>query len=329
MVEYDEYIELINFLVDKKRASFKAVAESFSSSIVDTQRKLKRLAEIGAPFYVCETGVQLKDSQFLDVLSREVIVKNISARTSANIYLLLDTDSTNKYLRQIKFTQEAENIIAIAEYQSSGVGRRGKRWVSPFGTNIYFSLRTTICKPIGEIGSISLVVGMAVIKTLTNLKVEHLMLKWPNDVYCDGKKLSGILIEVVRQHKNYIDLIIGIGINVSMGKGEAEEIDQKWTDIASIKKNIPVARSEIIFTLINTLIEYIKQYEQIGFSSFIREWCEVDFLYGKPVVVTTSDGGKKYGVAAGVSTKGELIMQQDGETFTVSSGEVSVRVHNA
>ena len=80
--------------------------------------------------------------------------------------------------------------------QTAGKGRRGRRWVSPFGRNIYLTYGRFIGRQLSELGGLSLVVGMLVVDVLRSMGLERVGLKWPNDIVLDGGKLGGILIEL-------------------------------------------------------------------------------------------------------------------------------------
>ena len=322
MMEYDEYLGLINYLRSVRYSSVGQVA-AFCAKKSDTINDLiNSLIALGAPIERCEKGIRLQESRFVDALSHAEITKNITNQRIIDLHLLVNTQSTNKYLRQLASDVKACGAVAVAESQSAGVGRSGKRWISPFGAAIYFSLRTTVNTPVDRLSAISLVIGLCVIKTLATFNLENLTVKWPNDIYYNAKKLSGILIETVKQEANSVDLIIGIGINVRMNN--KIEIDQDWIDVYSINESFSTPRNKIIATLINNLYEYIACYEKSGFEYFMGEWHKRDFLYGKDVVLSGRELSRS-GVAHGVSKKGELLVNRDGGLLVVSSGEVSVR----
>src|SRR5690606_24832878 len=103
-------------------------------------------------------------------------------------------DSTNALaLRQLGYLEPP--YVVLAEAQSMGRGRRGRHWVSPYGTNLYFSQVIRIDRSSTQLQALSLVVGLVVLRTLRQLGVREIGLKWPNDLLASGKKIAGILLE--------------------------------------------------------------------------------------------------------------------------------------
>ncbi|TKW77880.1 MAG: biotin--[acetyl-CoA-carboxylase] ligase, partial [Bradyrhizobium icense] len=128
-----------------------------------------------------------------------------------------------------KIVERPEIKEQLAERQSAGRGRRGRPWVSPFAENLYYSLVLRIDGGMRQLEGLSLVVGLAVMRTLQAFGLKDVGLKWPNDVLADGRKITGILLELVGDPADVCHVVLGIGINVNMQGNE--QIDQQWASM--------------------------------------------------------------------------------------------------
>lgn len=166
------------------------------------------------------------------------------------IELFDSIDSTNDCLLEKK---ELSRAVCIAEHQTRGKGRLGRQWYSPRGENIYFSYRCHLSKPMGEIGNLSMLIAELVCRVLNQFGIDDgLVVKWPNDVLFDGKKLAGILIEVQAGKDNSSYVVVGVGLNVNQTSDIDSHISQPWTSMQLIK-GCHFDRNKIIALLINEL----------------------------------------------------------------------------
>ncbi|KRW70391.1 biotin--protein ligase [Pseudomonas sp. TTU2014-105ASC] len=237
---------------------------------------------------------------------------------SLNLY---DTiDSTNAEALRLLPDKDGEPFIVVAEAQTSGRGRRGRTWISPFGQNLYCSFALKVGGGTKQLAGMSLVVGLAVMQTLRRLGVEA-GLKWPNDLYVDGRKIAGILLELTGDPADLCHVVIGVGVNVNMVS--AEGIDQPWT---SIKEQVGmVDRNELLLALTETLKQYLARHFDEGFSALRAEWEASHIWQGRNCTLST--GSSEYsGVVIGVDLQGGLRMTLDGCEHSFSGGELSLRL---
>ncbi len=225
-------------------------------------------------------------------------------------HFIIDTvesiDSTNNYLNN--HNKSAIPHICIAEHQTSGRGRFSREWYSPFGKNIYFSMQYSIKQDISQLGGLSLAVGMIVCKAIEKAckLPNRLMLKWPNDITYNGKKLAGVLIEIRAEVNGNCSVIIGIGINVNMPITNKVTFNQEWASIMQITGS-PQDRNNICAILIDKLTLGIEQYLITGFKSYMPEWKKRDSLFGKMIQI--QDGNEIFkGIATGVDLQGHLLI---------------------
>lgn len=229
--------------------------------------------------------------------------------------------STNDYLLNEERTKKTS--VCVAEMQTAGRGRLGRSWVSPFGKNIYFSLRFHFKKDISELAGLSLMVSLSILKTLKHLKLP-LFVKWPNDVVCDQGKLSGTLIELKAESNGGCEAVIGIGVNVNMLPKGVKGITQPWTSLQQLSGEYH-DRNAILSVLINTLISDLNQFEAKGFSVFQKDWMQHHYHAHQSVTLSFAETVVK-GEAMGVNELGHLLLKLKNEkTQAFASGDVSLR----
>ncbi len=240
------------------------------------------------------------------------------------------TDSTNSLVRGEMSGDQAYRMC-LAEYQSAGRGRRGRAWVSPFGSNLYLSVATTFYSGFESLGGLSLAVGVAVAKALEAEHVRDLGLKWPNDVWVREQKIAGILIEIEGEQGGPLTLIIGVGVNVNMEPAEQWEIDQPWTSMLLEKKREsenflgPCDRNRLAGRIAGQLVSTIEQFKREGFGQYRDNWLALDVLLGQQVVVK-GISRELAGVYRGVDNQGHALLEQaDGSRQVLGGGELSLR----
>jgi BirA family biotin operon repressor/biotin-[acetyl-CoA-carboxylase] ligase len=268
--------------------------------------------------------------QPLELLNRDKIFEYLDATLQpiSRIDVVNVIPSTNDYLMQRLSHGMQSPTVCTAEGQTAGRGRMGREWRSPLGANIYFSLYWRFAHKIQELSGLSLVVGLAALEALQRCAPlpAGVGIKWPNDIWYQGEKLAGILIESAGTKSGdnqaaFTDVVIGIGINVNMisvKKGIAP-----WTDLHSIWGFLP-SRNQLIGYLLNSLIAKLSQFEREGFPIFIPEWTQYDLLAGKKVDLSIGNTHQE-GTAQGVNDRGELTVRVGNTLKAIRYGEISVK----
>lgn len=239
-----------------------------------------------------------------------------------NCHIFSSIDSTNRYLKELATSNAIE--ICCAETQTLGRGRFGRSWYSPFGENIYFSLRAPIFCDLSKLAGLSLVISLAVLKALKNIGINHAIdIKWPNDLLWMGRKLSGSLIELI-PNTSSAQLVIGVGLNVNSVTENAPLLDKPWCSLYDISKRY-FDRNVLIAELIIQINQYLHQFLAQGFSTFIPEWQQHDYLYERSITVSQPTG-RITGKAMGINDAGQLILvNEQGGTHYLSSGDTSLQ----
>ncbi len=260
----------------------------------------------------------------LDLLDAEKIKSNLASSVSLDLSVFAQLDSTNSFLMR---QQNPAKQICLAEFQSAGRGRRGRAWVSPLAQNVYCSIGWEFDGGVAVLEGLSLAIGVAISRTLQRVGVSDLSLKWPNDVLYQDKKLAGILIEVMGDPAGYCQVVVGVGLNVSMQYDQVKEIDQPWSALNPIltsQAKPAVGRNQLAGFLIDNLIAILQDYDQVGFSHYRAEWMQQGAYLGQGVVLR--NGAQVLtGIFSGVTTTGALILAVGAGQQIFHGGEISLR----
>lgn len=231
------------------------------------------------------------------------------------------TDSTNERLLAALNSGDIHGQVLLAEHQTAGRGRRGDRWISPPGSGLCLSLGWRFDQPPATFSALSLVVGMAIAASLREQGVHSAMLKWPNDILCDGGKLAGILIEMRAEAGGPCRTVIGIGINIAMSAEARAQIDQPVEDFTHASGH-GVSRNRLAAALLSALTCALPRFGRDGFAVFRDDWRHYDALVDAPVKLELPNR-TVIGVARGVDDHGALLIEHDGRRETFVSGHLS------
>lgn len=346
---------LIKSLAAGQFVSGQLLGEQLSISRTAIAKHIKALTDIGLDIFSV-TGKGYKLAQPLSLLERDVITRllakklsnrsdhhssenyspehyssdnySYSAKSGSISLPLVEVhsliDSTNDYLMRRLPNQLSTGQVCLAEYQSAGRGRRGRQWISPFGSQIYMSMYWYLEQGLSAAMGLSLLTALAVsdaIKAHSNVQVQ---LKWPNDIYLDGVKLAGILIDLEGQALEPSHCVIGIGLNLHMPEEAGRLIDQRWTDLQS-HSEVKIDRNALSAELISALHKRLHQHSHSGLTPMLDEWHAHDAFLNKRVKLITGER-ITHGICRGVNNQGALLLEVDGQVSPVYGGEVSLRM---
>lgn len=321
-----DILVLLDYLSDGEFHSGEAIAKQLNVSRTAVWKKIKKLNTF-LPFEIHSIPSKgYKIDKPLNLLNRDEILTNLSAYSVINpqhLEILFECSSTNQCLLDRLANNQLDNHLVLAETQTQGRGRRGREWISPFASNIYMSLLWTLDISIAEMAGLSLVVAISVAKAIKKFGISNVMLKWPNDIYINNRKLAGILLELRGESNSPCNAVIGIGVNVNMPSKSGDSIDQDWTDMSRALKS-SVNRNQVVAEILNELIPRLQRFNDHGFIEFIDEWKDLDLLADKPVKIE-GHLSLSEGVAHGVDKHGALIVEHKGKSQALYSGEVSIR----
>ncbi len=313
MSELDDIqLALIRRLALGDWVSGTALAEQLGLSREAISRRVRRLADFGlAPERRSGRGYRLE--QPLELLDAGRIAAGLVRPMPVQV--LGTTDSTNARVA----AQAQAPLLCLAEHQSAGRGRRGRSWASPFGQNLYLSLGWELPHWPEKLSALGLVLGVVLAETLRELGVPA-QLKWPNDLYLNGRKLGGLLIEQRGEAQGACQLVIGLGLNIAMR--EQAGIDQAWTSLA--REQLPHSRNALAIALGNALCAVLDGLDNRRISEVLSRFDALDLYHGQPVSIR--EGASEIrGRAVGLDDWGRLQLQTDSGLQRFSVGDVSLR----
>ena len=260
-----------------------------------------------------------------DLMTEAEIKSLMHTEWVAKEVLYFDTiDSTNTKAQELAEKGYPSGTLVVADKQESGKGRRGRSWVSPSGTGIFMTLMIKPDINPNNASMLTLVAALAVAKAITSVTGEEALIKWPNDIVINGKKVCGILTEMNAQFDYINHIVVGIGINVH-NESFPEEISQMASSLMIEAGGKRFHRAQIIA---ETMLYFEQYYDTFlktqDLSALVREYDEL--LVNRNKSVRVLDPKEPFdGKAMGITPKGELIVDTWESRKLVSSGEVSVR----
>ena len=232
-------------------------------------------------------------------------------------------DSTNTRLQELANAGAKEGTVVISEEQTAGQGRNGRNWNSPKGEGIFLSmLLRPEFKP-RYASMVTLVTALAVCSALEKNGVEHLFIKWPNDIVASGKKLCGILTKMSTDAESIQYIIVGLGINVNQ-KNFHPEIAEIATSLYLETKE-EKSQVNIIADFLSAFETYYEQFRLTKDLSLLKEEYNQKLVHRNSMVRIIEEGREKTVKALEINEKGELLVEEQGQIRTIIAGEISVR----
>lgn len=322
--------KLLTMLGDGAVHSGSEVAEALGVSRAAVWKQLQRLRALGVDIDgAAGQGYSLR--HVYEPLNNEIILQQLDTSVATSLTSLdvcWECDSTNSsVLKTLQQLPLAAGLISacVADYQTGGRGRRGRRWVSPPGCGAWLSVSYTWDAPPAGLSALSLSVGAHVLRVLGSFGASSLSLKWPNDLLSDGRKLGGILIDVQGDIAGPLTVVVGVGINIFVSAEVMEQVlaDGGQPPIGLSEIGVTCGRNVLVGKLISVISSVLQTYSSNGFIADRELWCKHDFLNGKRVQV--SGGENTHGTAKGVDEHGYLILQTAEGERLVGAGDVTLR----
>lgn len=234
-----------------------------------------------------------------------------------DVDVLTACDSTNARLLARAEAGAPSGTVIATEVQSAGRGRMGRIWHSAPGDSLTFSLLWRF--PRGTpLGGLSLAVGVALAEALSALGVDDIALKWPNDVLLGGRKLAGVLIELVSGTPHHA--VIGIGLNLRLPAGLPEEVRA-----VAAAMNLETDRSELLACLLVALHRVLTEFADGGFVALRSRWLAYCAHMEMPVRIISEFAVPVQGRCMGVDVDGALLVETPVCVQRILSGDVSLR----
>ncbi len=245
-----------------------------------------------------------------------------------NIIFKETIGSTNVFLKELAKEGATEGTLVIADEQSAGLGRLGRKWLSRKGENLLFSVLFRPDLAPEKLFVLTMIFALAGVKAVHEAGGFEAGIKWPNDIYVETKKLGGVLTEFSVLDGKIQYVVLGMGLNVNWRP--PAEITSKYGTTSILKETgVKISRERLLISLLKHLGRYygIVSSKNQDSAVFYERWNEKSVLLGKPVIVQMGNDIIE-GEAAGIDRDGALsVVTADGEK-KIRAGDVSVKIVN-
>ena len=245
----------------------------------------------------------------MNELNKDIILKDLPSKRF-NLHIYDEIDSTNDEAKRIEGIKDFH--IFITEKQTKGRGRHGKKWSSPNSGNIYMTISTS--QNTSQINPISLISGLICKKAIDKLiRKPSIMLKWPNDILFNDKKIGGILVETEINKEN-IKTIIGIGINLNINKEESW-----WGDLS--KFALESKRNELINLI---LTEFLNIFDN-SYDNWLDDWKKSCMHINKEIEIFDGEHLQKKAIFKDIDAQGNAIIETKEGEEVIATGQISIK----
>ena len=332
---------LLMLLSDGEWHSGEDLGRHFAVSRAAIWKQLQQLQVSGITL-LSERGKGYRLASSIHLLEKELLLLDLTQSAQSllsDLRVEFSVESTNTAVMDRIISQPSlcNGSVVFAEQQTAGRGRRGRCWISPLGQNIYCSMSWGFAGGAASLSGLSLAVGLAAVKGLETLGYQDIALKWPNDLLWRGRKLGGILLEIAGDLAGPCQVVIGIGLNVTMSQldrqddkqsetdkeGFEHSIDQPWVDLYEIDAQL-ADKNRIAAAMLNALLPMLACFETQGFQPLRNQWLSRDAFLDQPVVLHMGDQ-QVQGVSKGVTDDGSLYLETASGFQSFNGGEVSLR----
>ncbi len=235
--------------------------------------------------------------------------------------------STNLQAREHGEAGAPEGTVVLADSQSGGRGRLGRAWESPAGVNLYFSVLLRPALPPAAAAQVPLLAGVAAARSISAAARLDARIKWPNDIFVNGKKAAGILAELEMTGKGIGFIVLGIGVNVNWRKEDFPPALSGTATSLREETGRELVRSVVAGEIFEELEKEYAVFLREGFSSRLRDaWNALSWVSGKRVTAVALDRTWE-GCALGLDRDGALLLEDDqGQVHRLLGGEITLRL---
>jgi len=229
-------------------------------------------------------------------------------------------DSTNRVGMDLAKKGCAEGTLIFAESQTKGRGRLGRSWSSPKSKGLYFSMILRPRMSLEKASQMTLVIAVAIVESLRDLTDQTFMIKWPNDIVYEDRKIAGILTEIDAEPDQIHSLTVGIGINVHQSPQSRSQGGISLEEVTGKRFN----RLELAADLLGRIEKHYLHFVQGKFKKLSQRWEQYSSITGKRVKAKTIEMSIE-GVAQGIDDEGMLWIRQDsGIRKKIHSGDITL-----
>lgn len=252
----------------------------------------------------------------------EITARLKTKRLGKSVHVFQEIGSTNTEAMRMAAKGAEEGTLLVAETQTGGKGRLGRKWFSPPGVNLYLSLILRPRIDCAQATILTLLAGIAVAHAIRERSQLTVRLKWPNDVLISEKKVAGILAELAADGQAIKHMILGIGLNVNLEASMFPPELSKTATSLKIESGQTVNRFEMLETLVNQLERWYTLFLDQGPTPILKEYSRLSHTLRRRIQVVCHDKVLE-GEAVGLAPNGGLILrEQDGTSITILTGDV-------
>ena len=320
--------QLLHLLADGQLHSGSELAAELGVSRSAVWKHIRQLESLELEV-AAQAGQGYRLAAPLELFDEAQIVNTMNERTRQLCgapEILWTSKSTSDHLLKEPAPLAGNAHACLAEYQSSGRGRRGRQWFAPAGHGVCLSVAWSFATSPANLACLGLAVGVGVLRAVRAAGAANAQLKWPNDIVVDGCKLAGILIDVQGESGGPLYIVAGVGVNYRLNNFTEEAVAANGGIVpASMTAAGEVAgRNRTAALLINEICAVLAAFSADGFASLADEWSGADYLAGRKVNVQLDDTVLS-GIARGITDDGRLQLETDGKLQLLVTGDVSVR----
>jgi len=305
--------------------SGQSIARKVKLSRTAVWKRINRLREVGCHIPSSRNrGYRLISTP--DSLIPPLVKMDLqTSRVGREIFFYPEINSTNLRAKSIATQGVPDGTLILTEYQTQGQGRLQRKWCSPPGKNLLFSIIFYPSVPPPQVFQLTLLSSLSVCKSLISTAKIRAGIKWPNDVYVNNRKICGVLTEFSANQDRVNWVVVGIGINVNFDPSSDPEIGSIATSIRretkKNKKRIPLLQNILV-----NIDRLYKRFLSGDVATIREEWLSHSIILGKPVTII-SDNHKEEGIAETIDDDGALIFRTtEGEIKKIVYGDLSLKI---
>ncbi len=282
-------------------------------------KQINRLRQEGYIFdAVSRVGYKLA-SKPDKLQAASILAKLKTNKLGRELYLNEQLDSTQAEAQRLLSAGAEEGCVIVAEEQTAGRGRLGRSWHSPPGKGLWMSIILKPDIPFASAPHLTLLTAVALCRCIRRMTKVEALIKWPNDLLVEGKKISGILMETQLEEERLVSVAAGIGICVNLEQQDfPADLQPKATSLMQASGGL-VDRESLLVAFLEELEHWYELYMREGFATIRNVWEALSTTLQRHV-----KAGDVEGVAVGLNEQGALLIrQQDGSTVPVFSSDVA------
>lgn len=306
------------------------LCDQFGVSRTAVWKVINQLKEEGYQIEsVPRKGYRLLESP-ADIFSKSEIASRLHTKWAGKkLYYVDATGSTNTDAKRYAEEGDPHGTTVVADMQTAGKGRRGRKWQSPSGINTYFTILLKPSFAPDKASMLTLVMALSVAEAIEDITGLQAGIKWPNDIVVNKKKVVGMLTEMSTTPEmdeiQYVVVGVGVNVNISSEEELPEEIRQTATSL-KIETGRQINRAVLTEHILTQFEHNYEKFEQTLNLSALLDAYQKHLVNVDAQVRVLDPAGEYTGISRGINETGELIVEkEDGSIVNVYAGEVSVR----